>query len=239
MKNTISTLLTIFLFISCENQNPSASKNDLESMKLKGNVVSLVESIYTVVINGDLIDSTKCSDEIFTFNEKGYIAEKTLLYPDGSINQKEIYYYNKNHQIREKEKFDSKNEKIGIIKYKYYLNSDSIEVEFIDLKENVKTVVKYKENFDTTTYEYPTTFETEFFSIDGNNDTISFMKNITIYNSHGDIITEKQIDETKLDKNKKTINYKYIYDEYQNWTKKMKYIDSIPTIIINRELTYK
>jgi hypothetical protein len=244
-KFVIRLLAVIVVFCSCHDSK--AQKNDWEKEGLKGKVKMVKEiiSIESERMGEWEKDTDKITYQIF--NEKGNEIEENEYKLDGSLynraickydvkdNRIEMDFYNSENCFLEKftYNYDDKGnmiEKNGYsfddslwskIIYKYDLNGNNIE----ESNSKYKYIYKYDDKGNKT--EYYNCLDSSFFT-----------KTIYKYDEKGNYIEEiiYNLDGSIYSK----YTFKYEYDSYGNWLKKIRYKGERKTLclVTEREITY-
>ena len=212
MKNVIY-LLSILFLISCTTNDKG--KNDLSVENLRGSVKSLKETTYRAVDKfGQLSKGEKTGISDNQMFDDGSLSSKHTVKYDDKGNQNERNLYNSDGILRSKEtvKYDDKG---NLIEWNSYNSDGSLsykETNKYDDKGN-----RIEENWynsdGSLSHKYTNKYDDK-----GNQNERNK------YNSDGSLSYEA--------------TFEYIYDEKNNWIKRILFWEDIPKKIVEREIEY-
>ncbi len=198
------------------------------------------------------------------YNLQDILTSKKQNVYDEKGNLKEELYFFKEETVQYKNKYDydSENRKVGDTRYKKdtqdyitvfdYEGKNLVSRETTEGPDN-KIVRTEKFTFDEngnlikeyTFDSYDNSKTVDEYKYDAKNQKIArivtendkpVFKNTFAYDTKGnltDVVTMNG-DDTVI----QSLSYKYEYDDKGNWTKKIVYKDNVPTVIVERRITY-
>lgn len=246
MKNILTTALAVLSLVVGYSQT---TKTDLQKENLKGKVKLIKEIAYRAIDKNGTVEKGKVLKygTIFTkYNEEGNKIEESYYDPDGELDDKYTYEYDKEILIEKKRfaydgRFDSKwiytyNKNIievnrywaegGFVSrwvYIYDENKNLIKEEYYDLEETLSKTSKFK--YD----EKGNLTEEDIYLSESSKIIYTYDENRVLvkeswYNSDGGVFEDKI--------------YKYEYDSHGNWIQKIQYSDERPYYLTERKIEY-
>jgi hypothetical protein len=266
MVKTILKISCLLIFFSCSkskyNQEAEAEKasNDAnyeknyKTLNVKGNVKSIVCTIYKQFIPDSLLGDLITKQD-FIFNKKGNVIEEKTYFEDEELRYKDVYEYDKMNNITKYYSYDGDGKKLYTMSYFYnkqgkLLRSveEPIEGRIIENKYRYEELgggangynIKYDaENkaVDQYFYKYNTLGKVTEYGSYQNDDTTKFVAYKTFtYDNNGKLLAMKESTgrEYIYDQNesivsqiydeKRTFTSTYVYDKKNNWIKRTSYL---------------
>lgn len=162
------------------------------------------------------------------YNEKGQKIEYYHYNPKGEVTQKSTFSYDEKGNLINKTTFDAKGEKLHEDNLKYNNNNLFIGNSFISFAYNEKQNNEYI--YDDNNRKIKSS--SSFYDIDNN-----LVSKVDFdYNENEDVIKLRILDEKERPMT--SLKFEYIYDKYNNWTKRTIMNSFTSTETTEREITY-
>jgi hypothetical protein len=195
-------------------------------------------------------DGSVYISETYEYDNRGRVIEE-ILYNDKGIQKTLKYKYNVLGRLKEKITYRKTGDEDNRLVYSYYLNGNlKKECLYLDEDEVLKTK-KYKYDDNSNCTEINEYFLT---NPDGSTNFVYDENDRVIYEEvldfRGDEIESFYYQYDDFDNeiileikdygsfNHTNLSYKYEYDFYQNWLRRITFVDEIPKYMIEREITY-
>ena len=232
-----------FGFIQSQDNYGEKAK-PINQIKIKYDTLNKITNKILKDSKGKLISS-----EIFEYNNnnQNYI---TTYGPDGSLSERLAYSYNKKHfKLQKIVSYDSKGQEKEVKAYSYRKRKQTKTIETSNPKSkivhNTKLYDKDNNLIEELSFDVMGDLQLKKTNIyEGGNlmkvliykkDKLIIKKSFT-YNNLGFLINEKV--QSLLNDKIDIITYSYDFDSKANWTKKVKYINSVPVMLEERGIMY-
>lgn len=250
MKNILPLFIILLLImVSCSDENNVARMNDLALANLNGKVWKIERRLHSAVAKAvcPAAERNESNNSIFTYDEKGFLAESVDLDNDGRIVSTSRYIYRKGGLL-EIERTNGSEPKGKIINK--YLNGLLIESKVLNPDGSIETESHFEYSGNDITGGkvmdgsgiLQNSFKNEYrdgqvniqtqYDESGNPITISRFRR----NEHNDII-EYRISNREAD-SEYTVIVEYDYDSEGNWIKQTQRFDGEIIAIITRVIEY-
>ncbi len=243
----------IQVVVESQRENPK-KKNDLQSEGFKGKVKSVRTIKYNATEKFGEIQTKNVNwkgGQKIVYNQQGNEIEMYLYDFEGNMSRKYDYEYDDTGNKTAKFEYSSDEQLLNKRTYKYDDRGNQIEESWSDSSGNLvgKYTYKYDDKgnkIEECSYESDGSLMEKTIHKYDDRDNVT---KISVYDSYGDLdetitieyndqgyFTEVIVYDSDRDFQKKT--FRYEYDTYRNWTKRVEYSDGKADSIIEREIVY-